>query len=119
MLADILRLALVEVSELTRTRVLLESVVIREAAARLDPETLAALHANVDLAEQYYRQGEVEKRVATNLEFHTALARLAGSPVLELNVGAVLRLLSYYLTAIPPSPRWWKAPCTGTASFWS
>lgn len=102
--ADILRLALVEVSELTRTRVLLESVVIQEAGARITPEGLATLRENVDQAEQYYRQGEVALRVAANLEFHMKLARIAASPVLELNVGAVLKLLSYYLETIPPSP---------------
>lgn len=101
--ADILRLALVEVSELTRTRVLLESVVIQEAGARISPEDVAALHKNIDGAEQHYRHGDVEQRVAANLDFHMKLARVAASPVLELNVGAVLKLLSYYLEAIPPT----------------
>ncbi|BEQ14715.1 hypothetical protein FAK_17810 [Desulfoferula mesophila] len=101
--ADILRLSLVEVSELTRTRVLLESVVIQEAGALLKPADVALLHKNVDEAEQFYKQGEVELRVAANLDFHMKLARVAASPVLELNVGAVLKLLSYYLEAIPPT----------------
>ncbi|MBU1156326.1 MAG: GntR family transcriptional regulator [Proteobacteria bacterium] len=99
--ADILRLALVEVSELTRTRVLLETVVIQEAGARISPVDIAALNQNVDLATEYYHQGEVALRLATNLEFHMMLARIAASPVLELNVGAVLKLLSYYLETIP------------------
>ncbi|MCB2192954.1 MAG: FCD domain-containing protein [Deltaproteobacteria bacterium] len=102
--ADILRLSLVEVSELTRTRVLLETVVIQEAGALITPADVAELHKNVDEAEHYYRQGDVERRVASNLEFHMKLASVAASPVLELNVGAVLKLLSYYLEAIPPTP---------------
>ncbi len=102
--ADILRLALVEVSELTRTRVLLESVVIQEAGARITPPGLALLHENIDQAQEYYRQGEFGLRLAANLDFHMKLARIAASPVLELNVGAVLKLLSYYLETIPPTP---------------
>lgn len=98
--ADILRLALVEVSELTRTRILLESVVMQEAGVRIKPQHIAALHQNVDQATEYYRQGEVALRLAANLEFHMMLARIAASPVLELNVGAVLKLLSYYLETI-------------------
>jgi len=101
--ADILRLALVEVSELTRTRVLLETVVIQEAGALIKPIDVAILHENVDQAEKYYHQGEVELRLAANLDFHMKLARIAASPVLELNVGAVIKLLSYYLETIPPT----------------
>lgn len=101
--ADLLRMALVEVEELTRTRVVLESVVIRQAARNMTPEALAELYDNVDRAEDFYRRGERARRVETNLEFHTKLARVAGSMVLELNVGAVLKLLSYYLEAVPPS----------------
>ncbi|KIX11992.1 FadR/GntR family transcriptional regulator [Dethiosulfatarculus sandiegensis] len=111
--ADILRLALVEVSQLTRTRVLLEGLVIKEAAQRITREDIKILRQNVDLAESYYRQGDVEKRVAENLEFHKQLARIADNPVLELNVGAVLKLLSYYLATIPPSPEMVEATLSG------
>ncbi len=101
--ADILRMALVEVGELTRTRVLLESAVIREAVDLATPEDLAILRESVDLAEKYYRQGDVPRRVEANLVFHTELARIAGSLVLVLNIGAIMKLLSYYLEAVPPS----------------
>jgi DNA-binding FadR family transcriptional regulator len=101
--ADLLRLSLVEVTELTHTRILLESLVIKEAASRIDASGLAALHMNVDQAEEFFRQGDVTRRVAANLDFHVALARVAGNSVLELNIGAVLELLSYYLATITPS----------------
>ena len=101
--ADLLRHSLVEVSELTRTRVLLESVVIKEAAGRVDASHLAALHRNVDQAEEFFRQGDPTRRLSANLDFHLALARVTGNSMLELNIGAVLELLSYYLATIIPS----------------
>lgn len=101
--ADLLRFSLVEVSELTRTRVLLESLIIKEVAGRIDAPRLAALHQNVDQAEEFFRHDDAARRLDTNLDFHVALARVAGNSMLELNIGAVLELLSYYLSTITPS----------------
>jgi DNA-binding FadR family transcriptional regulator len=94
---NILRLALVEVSELTRARVLLESGAIQEAAKFMRPEDLKELRKNVREAERYYAQNDRENRLKTNLEFHVALGRLARNIILELNISAILSLLSYYL----------------------
>lgn len=94
---NILRLALVEVSELTRARVLLESLAFKEAARFMRPEDLKELRANIKEAKRYYDQDDRENRLKSNLDFHVALGRLARNVILELNISAVLSLLSYYL----------------------
>jgi len=95
--SNILRLALVEVSELTRARVLLESLAIQEASRLIQPADVEELRQNVLEAEHFYNQDDRENRLKRNLEFHVALGRLAKNVVLELNISAILSLLSYYL----------------------
>ena len=112
-LTDFYRMAMVGVEELTRTRVILESVVIREAAAKMTSEDLVKLYKNVDQAEEYYRRGDHVNRLETNLEYHSILAGIVGSLVLELNIAAVIKLLSYYLEAIPPSTEMIEATISG------
>ncbi len=102
--ANILRLALVEVSELTRARVLLESVAIQEAAKNIRPGDLDDLRQNIREAKEYYRQGRMEERLKKNLDFHVALGRLSGNIILELNISAVLSLLAYYLKTMQVTP---------------
>jgi len=98
--ADLLRLSIVDVSELTRARVLLESVAIREAAKRISERDLEILRQNINDAKRYYHQGKMDERLTANLKFHADLARLSGNVILELNVTAILSLLSYYLKTI-------------------
>ena len=76
--ANILRLALVEVSELTRARVLLESVAIQEAAKNIRPGDLDDLRQNIREAKDYYRQGRMEERLKKNLDFHVPWADSPG-----------------------------------------
>jgi GntR family transcriptional repressor for pyruvate dehydrogenase complex len=102
--ANILRLAQVEVSELTRGRVLLESLTIREAAKNIRPGDLEALRQNIREARACYRQGLTEERLQKNLDFHVALGRLSGNIILELNIAAILSLLAYYLKTMQVTP---------------
>ncbi len=98
--ADLLRLTLVDVSELTRTREILERAVIEEVSNnKLPSEDFDELRLNITEAKRHHSLGEGKKRLSQNIDFHLALARFSRSVVLEINLTAVLSLLHYYIEA--------------------
>ena len=107
--ADLLRLSLVDVSELTRTREILESAVIRQLGNNISSQDFENLRWNIREAERHHLLGENEKRLTLNIDFHVALARLSRNVVLELNVTAVVSLLHYYLVATKVTPEMGQA----------
>jgi len=107
--ADLLRLTLIDVSELTRARNVLESAVIRQLTGNMSSRDFDNLRWNIREAERQLLLGENEKRLTLNIDFHIALAHLSKSVVLELNVTAVVSLLHSYLMSTRLTPEMGQA----------
>lgn len=102
--ADLLRLSMVDVEELTRARVFLESVALREAAAHATAQDLDTLGEKIAEARACYAEGRVEARISANLAFHSLLSRFSGNIVLEMTITSILSILFDYLKVMTITP---------------
>jgi len=102
--ADLLRLSMVDVEELTQARVFLESLSLREAAKRISDRDLDVLGENISEARAFYAENKVNERLSSNLEFHTLISQASGNVVLEINMRAILSILYYYLKVMTITP---------------
>lgn len=91
-MADLYSLGTIQPAHLTETRLLIGVEVVRLACERHTDEELAVLEANVKLADEAARAGEVERRTAVNLEFYRILARMTHNPLLEIVTDAVMAI---------------------------
>jgi DNA-binding GntR family transcriptional regulator len=80
-MSDLLRLGNVAVEELFEARLWIQTALVRAACARITPDDLQALQANVVLAERQHLEGRYEERSTTNIEFHNLLAQATHNPV--------------------------------------
>lgn len=67
-----------DIGEIYSLRQYLEALEVRLAAERITPQQVAELRANVDAMERAMAGGEVRAAAALDVEFHLALAHIAG-----------------------------------------
>ncbi len=99
-LSDMYALGTISPEHLTEVRLLLGVEVARLACRRCTPGDLDALEANVALAEQAVRAGDVEGRTQINLEFHKLLARMTRNPILVTLTDAVAQITEQFVRQV-------------------
>ena len=91
-LTDLYSLGKIQPSHLTEVRILIGVETVRLACERATPEEVDALAANVKLAEQAVREGNMQLRTAHNLEFYRMLARMTRNPLLVVLTDSVMAM---------------------------
>jgi DNA-binding FadR family transcriptional regulator len=102
-LADMYSLGTIRPEHLTEVRILVGVEVAKLACERCTLEDIAALEANVVLAEQAVRSRDTERRTQINLEFHRMLARMTRNPILVTLTDAVSLITEQFVKEIGPS----------------
>lgn len=102
-LSDALQLTDMSLSDITEVRLWIETIAVRVACERMTPDDLAALEANVDLAEQLAETGEWSRRAEVHIEFHKLLVAATQNPLLIFLMNSVLDLLRPIVAAVGPS----------------
>jgi DNA-binding FadR family transcriptional regulator len=82
--SDLLRLGSISVENLFEARSRIEDVIVRIACERAEEVDIRALEENVRAASRFAAQGEDEKRIQANIDFHTVLARATHNPVFQI-----------------------------------
>ena len=103
-LQDLFSLGAIQPAQLTEARIWLEAVVVREACRRATPEDIEALRRNVEETAAAMAAGDFPLRAQKNIEFHRLLARMAGNPIMEVLVNAVLDVLRGFIRSIGEFP---------------
>ena len=76
-----------EVEEVGGVRAVLAAYAAERAAQRIDPHALDELARNIQDFEQAYKQGDEERLVELNTEFHAIILETAESPILKRLLG--------------------------------
>lgn len=105
-LESIMRIPHITVSDLTETRVALESYILLDLLPhkKIPETTLVRLKDNIALAEQYYKEGKNLERLRTNFEFHLMLATLTDNNMIIILHSLTCDMLIRFFRAARPSP---------------
>ncbi|MES2187363.1 MAG: GntR family transcriptional regulator [Pseudomonadota bacterium] len=101
-LSDMYQMKSIKPAELIQARIWLESSVIRAAAENVTPELLEGLARNVADAEEAAKDGDFEKRVQINLDFHRLLAKATRNEVIVLLLEALLQATHQVIRSVGP-----------------
>lgn len=102
-LSDALQLTDLSLGDITEARLWIETIAVRIACERMTPEDLAALEANVDLAQKLAEEGDWARRADVHIEFHKLLVAATQNPLLTFLMNSVLDLLPPIIAAVGPS----------------
>ena len=110
-LRDMFHLGAIAPEHLTEARVLIESSVVRVACERATPADIAALKANIAVAEREARdKTDFYEQAATHLDFHRILARATKNPLMEIVMEALVDVMQHFIQAIGQKRNPWVLP---------
>ncbi|MDR5777161.1 FadR/GntR family transcriptional regulator [Caballeronia sp. LZ002] len=101
-LKDLLALRGITIGQLTRARVLIEMAVAQAACESADEDDLAALDAQLELAEAAYKRREYGAKLGYLVDFHNILANATHNPVLVFVMASIMELMHDYATTVGP-----------------
>jgi GntR family transcriptional repressor for pyruvate dehydrogenase complex len=101
-LKDLLNLRGITIEQLTESRIWLAEIVTRVAVERASDAEIDLLETNVDDAERSFRQGDIERKLALQIEFHNIMARITQNPVLIVIVASVMALMHQVALTVGP-----------------
>jgi len=94
-LKDLLNLRGLTIEQLTESRIWLAEIVVRVACERATERDLDLLEANIDEAERCFARGDLDGKLACQIEFHNILARATGNPVLIIIIASTMDLMHH------------------------
>jgi GntR family transcriptional repressor for pyruvate dehydrogenase complex len=109
-LMDMYHLGAIRPAQLTEARLWLESIIVREACTRATDADIAALHRNIEEAEEAAAAGDFPRRAEKHLEFHRILTRMTGNPIMVIVMNGVLDVLHQYIRSIGEYPNAFVLP---------
>jgi DNA-binding FadR family transcriptional regulator len=96
-IGNVLKMANVTFPHLAMARASLEREILVELIPpKITPEDCDKLTQNIDRAEAHFRNRDSTKRLHTNFEFHTTLARITENPVIILMHKVIVDLSSHF-----------------------
>lgn len=101
-LSDAMTLTEFSLSDLTESRMWIESLVVRVACERMSDADLDALQVNVDESVRLSENGRWDERADTMLAFHELLARGTDNPILIILMQSLLDLMRKVVAAVGP-----------------
>lgn len=109
-LLDLYHLGTITPTQLTEARLWIEKIVVEVAAARLTPDDLSALEANLDVAQRAEDTGDFATRARVGLEFHSLLGKATKNPILAIMMDALLGITRQFVDTIGPEPNLFALP---------
>lgn len=105
-LENIMRIPHITVTDLTETRVALETYILRDLLPhkKIPDKVLSRLTENIAAAEQYYNEGKNLERLRTNFEFHLMLASLTDNNMIIILHSLTCDMLIRFFRLARPSP---------------
>ena len=103
-LESIMRIPHITVTDLTETRIALETYILRESLPykKISQKMLERLENNISAAEQYFSGGKNLERLRTNFEFHLILSSLTdNNMIITLHRLACDMLIRFFELARP------------------
>jgi GntR family transcriptional regulator, transcriptional repressor for pyruvate dehydrogenase complex len=89
-------------ADLTEARIAIGSAVVRLACARISPEEIAELEANLAAAERARLEGNFEARTAYHQKFHVLLAQATRNPILIATMEGIMEITRHFVRSIGP-----------------
>lgn len=110
-LRDMFHLGAIQPEHLTEARLLIESIVVREACERATADDIEALRANIASAEEAgRRRADFYDQAAIHLDFHRILALATKNPVMAIVMEALLDVMSHFIQAVGQTKNPWVLP---------
>ena len=105
-----LRMSNLTIQQLSEARAAIEGAVISKfISSKITDADIAKMKANMDLAEEYYRNERHDERLSANFEFHGIIVGLAENPVLSMTHKLVVGLSIPFFEIAKPSIQMFKA----------
>lgn len=102
-MVDMLELGQLSLTDLTESRIWIESTVIRVACERMTEEVFERLQANVDEATRLSELGDWEKKAKVNVQFHVILAEATINPVMVSIAKALMQVMERIVLTLGPT----------------
>lgn len=101
---DLLALGSITFDNLWEARLALTDAVIELAVAHMTPADLETLRDNLAIARAHYEAGRLREKSRSNIDFHDALARATGNPLIAGIVAGVSDLVRHFTTQLGSDP---------------
>lgn len=98
---DMFHVGAVQPKDLTKARIGIELIIVREACTRANQEDLEELNRNI--LETEAASNDFPLRAQKALEFHRILARIAGNPILATVMNGLLDVIALFANKIGQS----------------
>jgi GntR family transcriptional regulator, transcriptional repressor for pyruvate dehydrogenase complex len=103
-LRDLLDLGSITFDNLWEARLVLVDAVLELAATNMTEADFDALEANLAEAQASYRAGDLKTKSRRNIEFHDALARATGNPLIAAIMASVSGLVQSFTERLGSDP---------------
>ena len=104
-IGNVLKMANVTFPHLAIARACLEREILTQLIPeKITPEDCDRLYGNIETAEAFFRGNDSSKRLHTNFEFHTELAKITRNPVMILMHKVIVDLSSHFFENVEASP---------------
>lgn len=95
----------ITLDQLSEVRSLLEEIIITRLIDCSDSEKyFARMEETIADAEKYLNEGDIEKRLAANIKFHTIIAEMTNNSLIILMHKITLNMLYGFIVRVEPSP---------------
>lgn len=102
--SDLMSLGTLSSQDLMEARIVLGREVARLACARLTPEDLGVLEANVEQMRAAAAAGDLKVRVQHSVDFHRLLAQAARNPVLAIMTSVLVDITMNFVRVLGEMP---------------
>ena len=99
-LSDNLKLGNISIDQLAEARFWIESIVIDMVGQKARKKDFQVLRESIHKAEEFFRQGEEEKKTDENWNFHILLVKITGNYILIDTLRSILELMRYMMLKI-------------------
>jgi GntR family transcriptional regulator, transcriptional repressor for pyruvate dehydrogenase complex len=99
-LSDHLKLGNITIDQLAEARFWIESIIIEMVGQKARRKDFQLLRESIQRAEEFSRQGEEEKRIDENWNFHIMLTKIAGNYILIDTLRSINELMRYMMLKI-------------------
>lgn len=91
-LRDLFQSGSITPRELTDARIWIGGTVVRVACERAKAEDLDALEANIEASAQAHAEGDLARRTAVNLEFHSLLGKATHNTLMAIMMDGIMAI---------------------------
>ncbi len=99
-LSDHLKLGNITIDQLAEARLWIESIVIDIVGQKARKKDFQALRESLKRAEEFFREGDEERQIDENWNFHSLMVKISGNYILIDTLGSINELMRYMMLKI-------------------